>query len=222
MSDARRPAPLHGLNAVSRAGFVGMLSLCAIAAFFAPRPAGAEEGTSEVTVTMSASALPGKHYAWVASPTVLDAESDPRVQDKQFRARLQASLDKVLQAKGYQKMDDPDKADFYIAYRVGVRDLEDVQLKHSASMDTPDSAVVCMDGGCSQLVMQGNDYKPTLKTKTTEKMEGGLLVEVVEPRTIRVLWSARDKGMIQRKDAGKLQLDSVARATLASLPKANP
>lgn len=198
---------------------LSVLLLCAVVA---PLWATAAPPKSEVTVSKRAQSLPGMRYAWVASPTALDAESDPRVQDAEFRTRLQAALDQALQAKGYRLAESRSQADLLVAYRVGVRDLDEVQVKQSAPVDTPESAIVCTDGGCSQLVMQGSDEVPVLKMKTDEKLQAGLLVEVVEPRSIRVLWSALNRGTIDRKDVGKVHLDAVATATLASLPSASP
>jgi hypothetical protein len=197
-----------------------LCSICAVAAPLSAAAAGPQK--EEVTVSRAAQSLPGVRYAWVVSPTVLDAESDPRVQNAEFRMDLQAALDQALQAKGYRLSESASQADFLVAYRVGVRDLEEVLVRQSAPVEVPESAIVCADGDCSQLVTYDSDRMPVLETHTEEKLEAGLLVEVVEPRTIRVLWSAHNHGIIERRDVGKVHLDAVAEATLASLPNVSP
>lgn len=177
----------------------------------------------KVTVLKPAAALPGIRYAWVPMPAPLAVEADPRVQDPQFRAQLQAALDKALQAKGYQPAGSLAQADFFIAYRVGVRDLEQTLVKESsANPDAPEATIGCSGGDCSQLVTHGSGGVPVLKTTTEQQVEGGLLIEVLEPNTIRVVWRALNRGTVKRKDVAKVQLETVARKTLAPLPAAQP
>jgi len=177
----------------------------------------------KVTVLKPAATLPGTRYAWVPMPAPLAVEADPRVQNPEFRAQLQAALDKALQAKGYQPAGGLSQADFFIAYRVGVRDLEQTLVKESpGAMPTPEATIGCSGGDCSQLVTRGTGGAPVLKTTTEEQVEGGLLIEVLEPNSIRVVWRALNRGTVKRKDVGKVQLDTVARDVLAQLPAAKP
>lgn len=177
----------------------------------------------QVQVSKPASTLPGTHYAWVAMPSQLPAESDQRVQDPQFRQRLQTALDKALQGKGYQPASGPSKADFFVAYRVGVQDVEQVEVKeipgHSGA-PTPQAAIECRAGGCSQLVTPGSTGVPMLKTTVRQQVEGALMIEILEPDTVRVLWRSLDRGTVKRGDGSQARLDAVARDALADLPKA--
>lgn len=197
-------------------GFATCLALAATAASsaFAQAPT--------VKVSKTATSLPGPRYAWVPMPAQLPAENDQRVQDPAFRQRLQAALDKTMKAKGYQLVSGASQADFLITYRVGVQDLEEVMVKDipqpKGGGTMPQAAIECRAGGCSQLVTQTSGGAPALKTTVKHSTEGGLLIEVIEPKTIRVLWRALDRGAVKRGDAKQARLDAIAAQTLQSLP----
>ena len=178
--------------------------------------------TSQVTVSKQATRLPGLRYAWVPMPAQLPAESDPRVLDPQFRARLQAALDKALQAKGYQLVSSPKESDFLVAFRVGMRDGEQALLRNEGvgSQPTPQATMECNSDGCSQMVVPGGDGAPVMDIKRTRYVEGGLQIEVIEPKSIRVVWRALNRGTVKRADASGSRLDAIARETLAQLPPA--
>jgi len=178
--------------------------------------------SSQVTVSMPATQLPGLRYAWVPMPAQLPAESDPRVLDPQFRQRLQEALDRALQAKGYQRAGSTAQADFLVAYRVGMRDGEQALLRNEGvgSAPTPQATVECNSNGCSQMVVPGGDGAPVMDVRRTRYVEGGLQIEVIEPKTIKVVWRALNRGTVKRSDRGQAQLDTIARTTLAQLPRA--
>jgi hypothetical protein len=184
-------------------------------------PSGAKEPPPRVTVSKPASSLPGPHYSWFAMPKVLPIESDPRVVDEKFRAQLQAALDKALQAKGYRPATAGAKADFVMAYRVGVRDVTQTTMDEGASRSvTPQSAFQCNDEGCSQIIVSGDNGVPEMKMESVSSVEGGLLIEALEPGTVRVLWRGLNRGTVQPGKVSQERLDAVARSTLAQFPKA--
>lgn len=174
---------------------------------------------SDVTVSKRAASLPGPTYTWAESPKVKEVEKHARLQDPQLRARLQAALDKALQAKGYRPAADRTKADFVIAYRVGIREVQEATLQGDDGA-TPLTIVACDWADCSQVVVT-NDSVPTMKLVTTDRAEGGLMIEVIEPRTIRVVWRALNRGEVKRGDGEQASLDAIAANTLKQLP-ANP
>jgi len=181
-----------------------------------------KQPTAQVEVSKGATTLPGATYAWVPMPPQLKAELDQRAQDPAFRTRLQASLDKALQAKGYRRIDDVRKADLAVAYRVGVDNVQQTSVTERTQQGgvVRESAVECGPYGCSQILSKGTDGVPTFKVHTVDTIEGGLQVEVIQPSDIRVLWRALYRGSMKAKDAGKLNLDAVATQTLAALPRA--
>ena len=155
------PAPTSLLRAV-----VAGLMLATSAGVLLPATAIA--APPQVTVLKPAAALPGTRYAWVPMPAPLAVEADPRVQDPQFRARLQAAWDKALQAKGYQPASALAKADFFIAYRVGVRDLEQTLVDDAGSSPATSQATFeCSGAGCSQLVTRGAGGTPLARSVFT-------------------------------------------------------
>lgn len=185
---------------------------------FSPSAARSPAPAGHVTVTTQATVLPGQGYAWVPMPAPTAAERDARVQDAQFRERLQLALDRALQAKGYRPVA-RDQAAFLVAHRVGVRDLEQVApVAADTGGVTPMSAVKCTGMGCSQLVVRNDSGAPVMRYRTSERTEGGLLVEVVEPSSIRVVWRALNTMTVQAGDGQQARLDAIAAQTLAELP----
>lgn len=202
-------------------GFV--LACCTALSAAAPSRADAQtrrSPTAQVKVSLPAASLPGPDYAWVPMPPRLSAESDPRVQDPALRARLQASLDKVLQAKGYRRIDDLRQADIAVAYRVGVRDLQQASVRETGLRSAGATAVECHSDGCSQIVTKGSDGAPSIKVDTIDTVEGGLMIEVIQPSDIRVLWRALYRGSVRAKGGGAVDLDAIAARTLDQLPRA--
>ncbi|WP_162454719.1 DUF4136 domain-containing protein [Pseudoxanthomonas kalamensis] len=203
-----------------RFGGAGLMLALGLAACSSTSPTVSSLPPPEVKVVKPAGTLPGPGYAWLEMPPQQVAEQDARVNDPQFRARLQAALDKALQAKGYQPAA-AGSADFIIAYRVGVRDVQDAQAVGSDVVaGTPQAAVKCTSGGCSQIVAEAEDGQPLLKVVSHDYVQGGLLVEVLEPRSVRLLWSASNTGMVMQGDGSQERLDRIAASTLKSLPAA--
>ncbi len=180
----------------------------------------------EVTVTRASTSLPGPRYAYVATPKDISAEgtspeATANVQSSEFRTRLELALDKALQAKGYTPASSPADADFFIAYQLGVHQVEQVLVKEipaPRSGPVPQAAIECTAGGCSQLVSASAGEVPTLKTSVKQSTEGDLMIEAIEPRTIRVLWRASGKGTVKRGDGRQSRLDDVAAQVLGDFP----
>jgi hypothetical protein len=177
-------------------------------------------GEPQVEVSKRAASLPGPHYKWFPMPKVLPGESDPRVLDEKFRSQLQAAFDKALQAKGYRPAAADAKPDFVIAYRVGVRDVTQTTVRDTPESSMPESSIQCGLGGCSQIVTTSATGTQELKLDTKTSTEGGLLVEVLEPGSVRVLWRALNRGTVKPGAISQKRLDTVARNTLEQLPAA--
>ncbi len=198
----------------------GVLALLAVVLAACSSTPTVEGPRAHVTVQHPAASLPGPSYAWVDLPGQRRAESDPRVTDAAFREKLRQSIDTAMGEKGYRLADDPAGADFILAYRVGVQDVQNAALVSRGGQNaaTPLAAIECSGGACSQIVTRDADGVPLMKLKTTDTVEGGLLVEVLEPRTVRVLWSAYNRGTIKQGAVTEARLVDVARTTLAQLP----
>lgn len=177
-------------------------------------------GEPQVEVSKRAASLPGPHYKWFPMPKVLPGESDPRVLDATFRSRLQTAFDKALAAKGYKPAAAGAKPDFVIAYRVGVRDVTQTTVRDTPESSMPESSIQCGLGGCSQIVTTSANGTQELKLDTQSSTEGGLMVEVLEPGSVRVLWRALNRGTVKPGAISQKRLDAVAKNTLAQLPAA--
>jgi hypothetical protein len=171
-----------------------------------------------VTVTMPASVMPGQGFAFVPMPPVTTPEKDPRVQDEEFRGRLIQALGRALQAKGYRLVP-VDQADFLVAWRVGVRDVSEVTATEvETGGATRMAGVKCTGAGCSQLVVHNESGAPVVRYSERERTEGGLMVEMVESASLRVVWSALNTGTVSPGDGRQERLDAVAARTLEQLP----
>ena len=181
----------------------------------------AKAATPQVTVSKRAASLPGPRYRWIDMPAQRAEERDARLQDTRFRDSLQAALDKALQAKGYRLAEAGARPDVIVGYRVGVRRVEETKVEEIPAGDgTPLAAFQCSGGDCSQLAVMGSEGAPVMKMETEQRTEGGLLVEVLEPGTIRVLWRALNRGTVKPGKVTPARLEQVAAATLKSLPAA--
>ena len=209
---------LFSSRTLLRASVLGLLTGLVVACSTSPTVETA--ASTRVTVNHAAATLPGPSYAWVDVPGQRTAESDPRVTDAAFRASLKQAIETALAEKGYQPAAEPSKADLIVAYRVGVRDVEEVDLVSDDGTKTslPQSALECSGGSCSQIVVRDADGFPTMKVTTADAVEGGLLIEVLEPGTVRVLWSAYNRGTLRQGAVTQSRLVDAARATLAQLP----
>lgn len=196
---------------------LGGLLVAASGCSFSPTAARSTPA-GQVTVVLPATTMPGSGYAFVPMPSITAPEQDARVQDEQFRARLQQALDGALQAKGYRPVDVA-RADFLVAWRVGVRDVRDVQpVQAETGGTTPMAAIKCSGGSCSQLVVRNEDGAPVVRYHSSDRTEGGLLVEMVEPGSIRVVWRALNTGTVRPGDGEQARLDAIATHTLSQLP----
>ena len=70
------------------------------------------------------------------------------------------------------------------------------------------------------ITSRGEAGTPVARLHTTTYTEGGLLVEAIEPKTVRLLWSAFNRGTVKAADATPQGLAAIARETLADLPEA--
>jgi len=174
----------------------------------------------QVEVSKQTASLPGPAYRWFPMPKVLPGESDRRVLDEKFRSQLQAAFDKALAAKGYRPAAADAKPDFVIAYRVGVRDVTETTVRDTPESSMPESSIQCGLDGCSQIVTATGNGTQELKLDSKTSTEGGLLVEVLEPGTVRVLWRALNRGTVKPGAITQKRLDTVAKNTLAQLPAA--
>jgi hypothetical protein len=171
-----------------------------------------------VTVTMPASAMPGQGFAFVPMPPMTAPEKDPRVQDEEFRGRLMQALGRALQAKGYRLVP-VDQAHFLVAWRVGVRDVNEVTASQvDAGGTTRMAGVKCTGAGCSQLVVRSEDGAPVVRYSERGRTEGGLMVEMVDSGSLRVIWSALNTGTVSPGGGQQERLDAVAARTLEQLP----
>ena len=177
-------------------------------------------GEPQVEVSKRAASLPGPHYKWFPMPKVLPGESDPRVLDATFRTQLQSAFDKALAAKGYRPAAAGAKPDFVIAYRVGVRNVTQTTVQDEPGSSLPQSSIQCGLDGCSQIVTTSDSGAQELKLDTKTSTEGGLLLEVLEPGSVRVLWRALNRGTVKPGAISQKRLDAVASNTLANLPAA--
>ena len=212
------PIRVAGPKLVTQIAALGVA--CGLALTFVAGSAAAADplSRSQVTVSKHAASLPGPTYTWAESPKVKEAEHHASLQNPQLRARLQAALDKALRAKGYRPAADRTKADFVIAYRAGIREAQEATVQGDQGA-TPLAVLRCDWDDCSQLMVM-NDSTPTMKVVTTDHAEGGLMIEVIEPRTIRVLWRALNRGEVKRGDGEQATLDAIASNTLRQLPAA--
>ena len=97
-----------------------------------------------------------------------------------------------------------------------MRDVQATQVESGGS--TRMAGVKCTGGGCSQLVVRSDDGAPIVRYSERGYTEGGLLVEMVESQSLRVIWSALNTGTVNPGGGQQDRLNAVAARTLEQLP----
>ena len=158
---------------------------------------------------------------WLAFEAPADLHYEPgqflhiRVTDgSDHLLRRPISLCKVKTADGTEQ-----KA-IVVAYRVGVRNVQQVGTRQTNLTSAREAGVECRAGGCSQIVTRDHAGRPQIQVLTLDTVEGGLQVEVLQPADIRVLWRAMFRGAVRADRESRVDLDSIVARTLADLPRA--
>ena len=114
-------------------------------------------------------------YGW--RPRTEFPTGDPRFYNPLIDSRVRAAADRVLMAKGYTKSVAPNP-DFLVGYHAVVRSRTDVA--------TIDRWYGYRTGGFAQ---------PHLDVRSYE--EGTLLIDVIEPGTMKLLWRGAATGVVR-------------------------
>ncbi len=119
--------------------------------------------------------FPALHtYGWRPAPP--DPTGDPRFDNTSIDAAVRAAIDRQLVAKGYTPSSGA--ADFLVGYQAVIKSKVDV-------------ATVDRRYGYRGGVAYGH---PGLDTRTYD--EGTLLVDVIDPRTMKLLWRGSASGVV--------------------------
>jgi len=137
-------------------------------------------GCSTVTVTTdydrSANFGALRTYAWRPGPQ--QGLDDPRFDRGFLDARVHAAVDRVLAARGHQQATPGTAPDFLVGYHAVVRQKTSVQ--------TINSWYGYRVGG----------WAAYPATHTYDYDEGTLLIDVIEPTTMKLLWRGVGKGVV--------------------------
>jgi len=128
-------------------------------------------GCSQLTVTTdhdrSANFTTLHAYDWRPGPQ--QGVNDPRIDSSLIDARVRAAVDRVLTAKGYEKVAPGATADFFVGYHAVVL--------RKTSVQTINTWYGYRYGGWGWPQTYAYDYD-----------EGTLLIDVIDPATMKLLW----------------------------------
>ena len=147
----------------------------------------------------------GATYVWAGGETV-GQQVDPTVQNDIVHQRIQTSINKEMQEKGFRRIDNVDEADFYVRYYLS--------LKRETSYV---SSTTGMYGGYGW--GWGYGYGGGVTTTTPiETTQGGLVVDVVERKTNKLAWRGMIKGEAPDHPPSQREVDDAMGRIMKSLP----
>jgi hypothetical protein len=120
-----------------------------------------------------------KTYSWASNDQPLTG--NPRLDNSLVDSRIRAAIDEQLAAQGYQKTNSAE-VDFQVAYHASIEGKLDTTTFRTPSYGAGAGLVNSNNQRTAQLL--GN--KET--TFVTEYEEGTLLLDIIDPRTQKLIW----------------------------------
>ena len=154
-------------------------------------------------------------FRWVEAPPV--AVGDPRIDDSVLQARVQAAVNRELEAKGLRRMDSG-AVDLLVNYYVNVEEKmtgQNLNDKYGYTQGT----------GWTQGARQGWSWglgaydAPSVPVTYYE--EGSVIIDMIDPRTKRLIWrgSARTVVDLDSDDeTRRARLNDAIQRVLAEFP----
>jgi hypothetical protein len=147
----------------------------------------------------------GATYVWAGGETV-GQQVDPAVQNGIVHQRIQNSINRELQEKGFRRIDTVDQADFYVRYFLS--------LKRETSYVSSTSGVYRGYG-----YGWGWGYGGGVTTTTPiETTQGGLVVDVVDRKTNKLAWRGMIQGEAPDHPPTQREVDDAMGRIMKSLP----
>lgn len=145
--------------------------------------------------------LDGLHN-WAWQPGYPKQTGDPRLDSDLLNERIKAALESGLAAKGFNRAESPERADFTVAYHVAIAEKLDAR-----TMSTGYGPYRGWSGGTTTVVDQ---YEV-----------GTLLVDFISPETKQVIWRGTAQSRIQESSdpqERKARIDRAVGELLAQFP----
>ncbi len=127
-----------------------------------------------------------KTYSWAGAQPIT---GNPRLDNDILHSRIRIAVERELAAKGYQKVTDG-SADFKVAYHVGLEDKLDVTTFTSYDYGYPNNYYP------NRGFYHGGAAFPQTDTYVFQYEEGTLLVDIVDPRTKKMIWRGTAKAEV--------------------------
>ncbi|HET9292881.1 MAG TPA: DUF4136 domain-containing protein [Gemmatimonadales bacterium] len=147
----------------------------------------------------------GATYVWAGGETV-GKQVDPTVQNEIVHQRIQTSINKEMQEKGFRRIENVDEADFYVRYYLS--------LKRETSYVSSTTGVY---GGYGW--GWGYGYGGGVTTTTPiETTTGGLVVDVVQRQSNKLAWRGMIQGDAPDHPPSQREIDDAMGRIMKSLP----
>jgi len=160
----------------------------------------------------------GSTYAWGGvTQRKIPGEIDLKSENGIVAGRLQRAIDAQMQAKGW-KLADSASANFYVHYHVGVKD----QTQLVTDAPPAPAALLCGAYRCYPGAFSWGYWGPPEVTTTREVVyrEGGLMVDLEQASTGKLVWRGSWKDEISGKPPTDERVNEVVTATMKDLPAA--
>jgi Domain of unknown function (DUF4136) len=158
----------------------------------------------------------GQSWTWQAMPH--NGPGDPRVDNDIVLGALRRGIATALAERGLTEAVPGAAADWRVAFRVGLRDR--TETREQIVSPPPRQRVVCGPRGCLPVLDSWGWYgQPVTTTRTIEYVEGGVMLDVFDARTDRLVWRGTIEDRLEREGLPpQVKIDNAMRKLLASLP----
>lgn len=162
----------------------------------------------------------GATYAWQPVQRTRPEELDPRVDNDIVRGRIERGLERAFEARGWRRADAVG-ADYLLSFRVGVRDARETRTETREPNPFPATRIVCGVRGCVPISVWGWYGPPVTTTRTIEYVEGGVMVDLVERATGRLVWrSTIADRLVRPRMPSQEETDAAMARAVEGLPAA--
>jgi hypothetical protein len=171
----------------------------------------------KVTVLSDAPNSPlGQSYAWASTRPDFQGQGSQVADNQIVRNRLEGSVNRVMQAKGYRAAD-ATQADVLMSYHVGLQQKTETRVDSTPYMGGP---MMCGRFGCGGAWNWGYYGPPETSVSTYNYTEGQLILDAVDRRSNKLLWRSVYQDKITSKSADQAAIDKAVDQALKDLPPA--
>lgn len=153
-------------------------------------------GHQSVLVDPDFTARPGHTWAWQPADPKGRDNLDARIDNDIVMRSLERAIRAALNGRGLYEAIDQNNADLHVAFRIGL--TKRTELREGPEPVMVRQRVVCGPRGCIPVLSNWGWYgPPTPAPRPVEYFEGGLMVDIMDANSGRLVWRGTIKDRVQ-------------------------